>query len=42
MCVRTRVAATRMVKMRINVSPPGKEGMNSRDTVELEFTEFGH
>lgn len=42
MCVRTRVASTRMVKMRINVSPPGKEGMTSTDTVELKFTEFSN
>lgn len=40
MRVRNRVAATRMEKMRRNVSPPGKEGMNSRDTVEFEFTEL--
>lgn len=41
MCVGTRMAAVRMVKMRINVSPLRKEVMNSKDTVELEFIGFG-
>lgn len=41
MCVRTRVSAIQMVKMRINVSPLGNEGTNSRESVELDFIEFG-
>lgn len=41
MCVRTRVSAIQMVKMRRNVSPLGNEGTNSRESMELEFIEFG-
>lgn len=42
MCIRTKVSAIQMVKMRINVSPLGNEGTNSRESVELEFIEFGY
>lgn len=42
MCVRTRVAAIGMVKMRINVSPLRKEGMSSRDSVEFKFIGLGN
>lgn len=36
------MAAVRAVKMRIALSSPRKEGMNSRDVAELELTEFGY
>lgn len=42
MCVRTKVAAIRMVNMKINVPPLRKEVMNSRDIVELEFIGLGN
>lgn len=31
-----------MVKLKINVSPLGKEGMSSRDIVELRFIGSGN
>ena len=42
MCIRTRVSAIQIAKMRINVSPLGNEGTNSRESVDLEFIEFGY